>query len=201
MGMCLVLRSVSDTNIQKLIAYPPLVFRLIAHDEPEFYLAAVKDQTKTGFFAKLFGSKKSNAPVEPTDFQLTENENFETDLDKAWQGIHYCLNKTAYEAIPPMDFLTIGGVPCGDIEIGIGPGRLFTSDIVAEIYKGISVISNEQFHSNYDPTAMDELDIYPQFWERDGEEGFEYIQGNFEFLKNFLSHCVTHKIGMLAYIC
>ena len=59
----------------------------------------------------------------------------ETDLDKAWQGIHYCLNQTEYEAEPPLNFITTGGVEAGKIDIGYGPARLFKSEEVHNIVK------------------------------------------------------------------
>jgi hypothetical protein len=48
---------------------------------------------------------------------------------------------------------------------------------------------------------MDKLDIYPNIWERDGEEGLEYITEYFEILKVFIADCARHNMGMAVYIC
>ena len=198
MGMCLALHSVSDENINKILKQPELVWRLIAADDPEVYEEAVRNKTKVGFLSKFFGKKDS---IEIPDFTFIKGENIEDDLDKSWQGIHYCLNKTAYEAEPPMDFIIDGGRTAGDVEVGYGPVRLFNSEIVKSIESKISSISIEDISANYDPKEMDELDIYPNIWERDGDEGLEYITEYFASLKYFIANCARNNIGMALYIC
>ncbi|MCP4976591.1 MAG: DUF1877 family protein, partial [Maribacter sp.] len=98
MGMCLALHSVSDENINNILESPPLVWRLIAPDDPEIYLEAVKESSKPGFFGKLFSSSDAQDSKEIPCLKYVEGENIEDDLDKSWQGIHYCLNKTEYDA-------------------------------------------------------------------------------------------------------
>ncbi len=201
MGMCLALHSVSDENIKNILESPPLVWRLIAPDDPEIYLEAVKENSKPGFFGKFFGSSDAQDSKEIPYLKYVEGENIEDDLDKSWQGIHYCLNKTEYDAEPPMDFITVGGEPAGEVEVGYGPARLFTSVTVKAIEAKISGITTEQLRSNYNPEVMDKLDIYPSIWVRDGEEGFEYISEYFESLKAFVHKCASHNLGMAVYLC
>ena len=43
MGMCLALHSVSDQNIQKILKYPVLIWKLLAPDVPEAFDAAVQE--------------------------------------------------------------------------------------------------------------------------------------------------------------
>ena len=131
---------------------------------------------------------------------FAEGENIEDDLDKSWQGIHFCLNETAYEAVPPMDFIIEGGENAGNIDVGIGPARLINSETVKEINKKISNISREQFYKKYNPSEMVKLGIYPNIWERDGDESFEYIWENFETLKQFVGNCSNHDVGMALYL-
>ena len=200
MGMCLALHSVSDENIGKILKQPELIWRLIAADDPDIYEESIKENNKIGFFSKLFGEKRSEE-VEVPNLIFSEGENVDDDLDKSWHGIHYCLNKTAYDAEPPMNFITDGWEVAGDIEVGYGPARLFNSDAVEEIYKNLSNITTDNLRENYNPKEMDKLDIYPVMWEQDENEGLEYITNYFENLKSFVENCVKNNMGMAIYLC
>lgn len=200
MGMCLALHSVSDENIKRILERPELIWRLIASDDPEIYEETVKEKNKVSFLAKLLG-KKSEPVSDVPNLNFVEGENVDDDLDKSWQGIHYCMNKTAYEAEPPMDFITVGGQIAGDIDVGYGPARLFSSETVKAIHSRLSNISEKEVSANYDPEEMDKLDIYPNIWSRDGDEGLEYITEYFVNLKNFVANCEKNKLGMAVYIC
>ena len=200
MGMCLALHSVSDKNIEKILESPTLIWRLIATDDPDIYLESCKSTTAGNIISRLFAKKeKETLPI--PDLEFIEGENIEDDLDKSWQGIHYCLNKTEYEAEPPMDFITLGGETSGDIDVGYGPARFFRSQTVKEIENRISGITREQLLMNYNPSEMEKLDIYPNIWGDEGNEGFEYIAEYFETLKSFVSNCSKHDLGMAVYIC
>jgi len=200
MGMCLALHSVSDTNIERILESPPLIWRLIAQDDPDIYLETVKE-SKKGILSRIFGKKKTSPNQAIANLEFAEGENAEDDLDKSWQGIHYCINKTDYEAEPPMDFITVGGITAGEVEVGYGPARLFDSETVKTIEERLSEITIEQLRKNYNPSDMEKLDIYPNIWERDGEEGFEYIAEYYKILKSFISNCTKHNLGMAVYLC
>lgn len=100
-----------------------------------------------------------------------------------------------------MDFITLGGEPAGDIEIGSGPARLCDSETVKKIHTALSGINRETLSKNHQPSEMNKLDIHPNIWERDADEGFEYIAHYLENLKTFVSHCVKHKLGVVVYLC
>lgn len=200
MGMCFALHSVSDANIKKILESPPLIWRLIAPDAPEVYLDCV-NESKQGLFSGLLG-KKSIKPDQPVpNLTFVEGENIDADLDKSWQGIHYCFNKTSYKAEPPMDFITLGGQTAGKVEVGYGPARLIDSNIVKAIHERLAKLTVEDLHNNYDPSAMDKLAIYPNIWLREGEEGFDYIAHYFAILQSFIAHCSQHHLGMVVYLC
>ena len=198
MGMCLALHAVSDQNIGRILSSPPLIWRLIAPEDPEIYLELTRRKGR-GFFSRLFG-KGENLSQEMPDLDFVDGEELADDLDKAWHGIHYCLNKTTYEAAPPMDFIVVGGTEVGDIEVGYGPARLFDSAAVEEINARISHITRDQLHRNYAPCEMTGQDIYPDIWEREGEEAFEYLVEYFDTLKTFVAHCNRNNLGMALYL-
>ncbi len=195
MGVLLGLRSVSDVNIDKILSNPPLIYRLIEPDDPESYLEAVESLTKPNFIKQLFRKKKVSTEDIP-ELNIIEGENIEDDLDKSWHGLHYCINKTAYQAEPPMDFITQGGKAVGDIGYD-EPPRSFKNLEVNSIYEMLDAMSTDQLKANYDPEKMDQLDIYPGDWKGHGDEGFEYIKENFLRLKKFMAHCIKHELGMI----
>jgi len=132
-GMYLALHSVSDSNIQNILNEPALIWRLIAPDDPDTYLEEIASNTNKGFFSSLFNKNDNSTSTEVPDLEFIQGENEEDDLDKSWQGIHYCINKSEYEAEPPMDFITLGGETSGDIDVGYGPARFFRNDVVKKI--------------------------------------------------------------------
>ena len=201
MGMCLGLHSVSDKNIERILASPPLIWRLLAADDPDIYLDEVKESMDVGFLSRIFSRKPDSGAGDVPDLEFVDGENVDDDLDKSWHGIHYCLNKTDYDAEPPMDFIIVGGKIVGDVDMGYGPARLLTSKEVKEIGEIISNISSEQLRENYNPSEMTRLDIYPAVWEEDGEDGFEYISEYFDNLKKFVASCSRHNLGMAVYLC
>lgn len=200
MGMCMALQCVSDINIKKILNQPELIWRLVSYDDPEIYEEAIEKHNKPSFFSKLFG-KTNPVKIEAQELKFEDGENIEEDLDKAWHGIHFCLNGSSDEAKPPMDFLTVGGELAGHIDVGIGPARLINSQAVREINRIISDISKEQLKEQYSPRIMVNLGIYPNIWERDQDEGFEYLAHYFEILKKFISKCTDNNLGIAVYLC
>ena len=199
MGICLAVHSLSDSNIEKILESPPLIWRVIAPDEPEMYLTEINKNSKTGFLSKLFGKPEIPRVVTAPDLNFIEGENIEDDVDKSWHGIHYCINQTEHDAEHPLDFITLGGDSAGDVDVGYGPARLFNSKHVKEIDLALSKITTKHLQENYDPSNMEKLDIYPSIWQ--DEDGFEYISEYFETLKKFISNCSKNNMGMTLIFC
>ncbi len=57
--MVLGLNALCDTNIDKLLSDPPLIRKVLAPDEPEFYEQERKSKTPSGFFTNLFKKNKN----------------------------------------------------------------------------------------------------------------------------------------------
>lgn len=201
MGMILALQAVSNQNIQKILESPILIWKLIAVDDPDIYQDVLEQRSKKGFFSRWFGKKASEDQIPAEDLELSEAEKQSEDLDKAWQGIHYCLNGTEFHAEPPMDFLTVGGKTAGDEDVGYGPARLIESGMVQAIHERLKTITTAELRKHYDPVEMEKLDIYPNIWVRDGDEGFDYIAEYFVKLKSFVETLAKADLGMAVYLC
>lgn len=196
MGMYAALNAISDSNIDAILATPELIGAVVYKEEPDAFWSAEQPRNKSSFFGKLFGKKPEPLKLEGRPkLVLTDAENNEIDLDKAWHGLHYCLTGDIGEGEHPLGFILYGGRLAGDIDVGYGPARLFSSSQTEKINTQIQKISSDDLKANYEPEKMD--DVYPSvIWARTDEDNFEYINEYFSDLKNFLAECVKDGLGM-----
>jgi len=196
MGMYAQLNAVSDLNINKILATPELIGGIMFKEEPDIYWEDNEPTEKLSFLSKLLGKKPMPVEIkERPKLVLTEPENNEIDLDKAWHGIHYCLTGDIGEGTHPLGFILYGGHFVGDLDVGYGPARLFTSAETADLNTKLQDVSSDNLKANYKPEEMD--DVYPSvIWSREDEDNFEYIDQNFSELKKFIAKCVHDEVGM-----
>ena len=200
MSMCMGLTTLADANIQRLLDYPPLVWRAIAPDDPEVFAAARAGYDRRGLLSRLLGRGKQDRPV--PELQLAAGECITADLDKAWHGIHYLLTGTAWEGGAPHGFLLTGGSQVGNIDVGYGPARALTARQTQEAHEALEALSDEMLRARFDPADMIAKEIYPAIWERPPEEDdtlgylIEYLQN----LRTFLREAVVNRLGVLVYL-
>ena len=200
MSMVLGMATVSDATIARLLADPPLVWRVIAPDDPEMYDDARGSAAKPSFVARLFG-KKNDPEGGAADLVLAEGEGSTADLDKAWHGIHYLLTGTAWEGSAPLNFLVSGGRPVGDIDVGYGPARAFDADQVREIAAALTPLTREVLAPRFDPAQLRAHNVYPGF--RDGwdqPDDRDYLLDHYEDLRAFVLGTAEAGAGLIVYI-
>jgi hypothetical protein len=124
------------------------------------------------------------------------------DVDKAWHGIHFLLTGTAWEGEPPLAFIVRGGEEVGDVDVGYGPARAFTSTEVRAIADALKPITLDVLKKRFDPAAMTKLDIYPSIWDRAPEEDdtLGYLLEYYEQLWEFVAEAAREGEGMLVYV-
>ena len=168
----------------------------MAPDDVEIYEDA--RNANGSWFSRLF--KKKSSTKNDLKEELKTHE--DTDLDKAWHGIHYLLTGTAWEGQHPLNFLVSGGAEIGDVDLGYGTARAFMSDAVSEINKALSKIDEETLKARFNPHEMTRLQIYPDIWDRDSDEDdtFGYCAEYFEVLKNFVARAAERNLGLVVYI-
>lgn len=204
MSMILGLNTLRDENLARVLADPPLVWKVIAPDEPEMYeTARVGSSKPTGsFFKRLFGGgTREGGPRDKNDpdLVLTDDEVGDTDLDKAWHGIHFMLTQTAWEGEAPLNFLLHGGTEIGEIDVGYGPARGLTSAEVRTVAEALRNIDESFMRARFDPALMMELEIYPTIWDRDPDEddAFGYCMEYFIVLKDFVISASERGTGLI----
>lgn len=197
MGMVLGLVTLADGNIERILRDPPLVWRVIAPDDPEPYRQA----RKSGVLGRLFGRGRA-ADGTADEITLGDGEGIETDLDKAWHGIHFLLTGSAYGGDHPYNFIATGGREVGDVEVGYGPARVLTAAQTREVHEALSAISDESLRQRFNPDEMMAQNIYPEIWDRDDEEddALGYLMEYVEILRGFLAQAVEERVGVVLYL-
>jgi hypothetical protein len=187
MGMRLSMCTLSDDNVCRVLTDPPLVWKVIAPDDPEPYEDA---------------RRETGAPSLLGEFELADGEVVDAHLDKAWHGIHYLLTQSAWDGDEPLNFLLGGGSQVGELDVGYGPARAFSSKQVRAIASALEPIDDSFLGTRFDPEEMMSLEIYPTIWDRDPEKDdtFGYCAGHFAELKSFIGRAAERNTGLLIYM-
>lgn len=200
MGMATCFALLSDSNIARLLQDPPLIWQVIAPDDPEAYEQARAEAQPPSLLGRLFGRARATSdPAAP--IVLTPPEGIAPDLDKAWHGLHFLLTGTADEGTPPLNFLLAGGSPVGAIDVGYGPARVYTAAETRAIAAALCEVTDAQVRDRYDPERMTREQVYPDIWGRveDGaSEGLEYVMENLGILRGVLQTAVDAELGLVV---
>ena len=102
---------------------------------------------------------------------------------------------------PPLDFLVKGGAPIGDIDVGYGPARGFTSQEVRVLWNALEPRTAASLRSAYDAERMRKLEIYPDGWRSAAEDNLdEYFLFYFDELRQFIEGAVNEREAMLVWL-
>jgi hypothetical protein len=159
-----------------------------------------------GMIVSLYSVEETRvATVEQDEnalFELLESDDDAAllDLDKAWHGLHFLLNGTAWEGQPPLNFLAFGGRSLDYPEGGYGPARYFNASQTQEIASAVTAVPRADLEARFDPTAMKVAEIYPSIWDRPGEELASWLGETFEKMGPFLSRTAASCQGVLVVI-
>ncbi len=200
MSMCLGLATLSDAHIDRVLGDPPLIWRVVAPDDPDPFEAARAAQQKPTLPSRLFGPRQETPTA--VGLELSATEGTGTDLDKAWHGIHYLLTGTAWEGVPPLNFLLGGGRSVGDIVVGYGPARVLSLAETRKACDALRAVTDEDLRARFNPTDMLAEEIYPGIWARELEDDdtlgylLEYVQT----LRRFLDQAVAQGLGLVVYL-
>ena len=202
MGMYLALASLSEETIERLHADPPLVWQLVAPDDPEAVARArAENAPRPGMLSRFFGKRATEAPPPPPPpLVLADGEGEVVDLDKSWHGLHYLLTGSAWEGDPPLNFLLVGGRDVGLDEVGNGPARTFSPAETRAVAAALGGLTDEDLQSRFAPAEMMELEIYPEIWDRAPAEDdtLGYLMEHVGELRRALAGVVARGHGLLV---
>jgi Domain of unknown function (DUF1877) len=121
------------------------------------------------------------------------------DVDKAWHGIHFLLTGSQWEGTPPCSLAILGGVPIGQ-DVGYGPARYLLPNQVREVAQALASLPPSELAKRYSPKAMDEAGIYPEIWERDGDDGLHYVLSFYESVVKYYQDAAGKNHAMLLFL-
>ena len=199
MGIYLAIYSVSDATIERLLADPPLAWRVMDPEQPEREAKARADrQPRPGLFARLMGAKAEPPPA-PAPFELAPGEGDlgnAGDFEKSWHGLHYFLTGTSDEGEPPLNFLMGGGREL-ELEDGETPLLTHSSADTRRIADALTRLSDEEVRRRVNLDEMIRLEIYPGW---DDAEDMEYLFGELRRLRATVSGVASRGLGLLVSI-
>jgi len=205
MGTTCTLRRATQTDINRLQASPEEVAEFLYGDElgaPP--VEVVRLPGLAGFlmrFLPITITQNAQAPPGPAVDAPDpgQRRQDDTDLDKAWHGLHFLFTGTAWEGTEPACYLVAGGDDIGDDDAGsaraLDPARVRR---FAEFLEGLS---REELTRRYDPPRMVELEIYPEeIWTRSPDDGtnLDYLLENFEILRAFVQSTAKRGDGLIV---
>ena len=188
--------TLADENIDRLLADPPLVWRLVAPDDPSLYEGARLESRSGGLLGRVFGGGGRNDEGDAGELELTPPEGQKLDLGRAWLGVHYLLTGTADGGEPPIDLLVRGGETVGDVEVGHGPARALRAANVAKASEALAGVDPAALEARFDAEDMIEKDIPGSFDDYVENDARPLIE-RFEQLRDFVGAAAEAECGLV----
>ncbi len=199
MSMIGMFRSLTDAELEALFKDPSIIFGFL-HDQP--YPSADHAQPPRWMLWKRRQPLPAPSDVSgPIQSAAQEEGPNDLDLDKMWHSIHFLLTGSAWGGEFPENFI-LQGREVGDVDVGYGPARGFTSWEVAQISSALDDIDGPDLLQRYDPQKLIAAEIYPSIWDRPEEEDDikEDILHSYVRLKAFIADAASRERAMLAYL-
>ena len=204
MGTICTLRRASHADLTRLLASPHDVAEfLYGDDEGAPPVEVVRLPGLAGFLMRFLPititQTAATPPGRPTGAPDPDQHREDTDLDKAWHGLHFLFTGTAWEGTEPACYLVKGGDDIGDEDAGAA--RALDPPRVREFAAFLDSLSREALTRHYDPPRMVELEIYPEvIWTRsqDRQENLDYVLETFEILRRFVRSVAERGDGLIV---
>jgi hypothetical protein len=125
-----------------------------------------------------------------------------SDIDKSWEAILFILTGQNHEQLnhPLGAALFSGQIVDPTLDMGYGPAHYLTPEQVSSINQQIAVISDDEVKARYDPAKMMELHIYPQIWDQQNDELFDYVLEYFQEMRTIYSVAATEGEAMVTFM-
>ena len=121
------------------------------------------------------------------------------DLDRSWHAIHFALNGSRLGGQEPLNFLASEGIPVGDVDVGFGPARVLRATQVRALSAALEGVEPEALRARVDVQQLDEMQIYPGTWQRDGLD-VEYVVRHYRALRALVTRLARDGLGLILYV-
>ena len=129
------------------------------------------------------------------DLLESDDDISSVDLDKAWHGLHWLLQRSD----APVDEAVFGGEEIGE-DLGYGPSRLLSPDRVKHVASALALLGADKLGTRLDRAAMSRDEVYPMIW--DEEDIFEsYLAPAFAQLRDFYAAAAAADEAVIQTIC
>lgn len=119
-------------------------------------------------------------------------------IDKAWHGVHFVLTGSAEPDGSVLGEAVLGGDAIGD-DAGYGPAHLHEPAAVRKIAEAIAAFDDDALGRRYDADVMNDLGIYPEGWDEDGER-LAYIADAVDVVRDVYTRAATAGHGLLCWL-
>jgi hypothetical protein len=155
---------------------------------------------------KFLAISESELETYITDSKLLELRlDTETDeifnIDRTWDALAYLVSgPDTDKAMVPLTWFIFGNQTVDESQdLGYGPARYLAPAQVTEVHEELKAVSVDDLKLKYDPALMNELNIYPGFWDNE-PESFDYIASHYESLKDFYSTLAGSGHAVIMFI-
>jgi len=121
------------------------------------------------------------------------------ELHKAWHAIHFVLNGSRLGGDAPLNFLVAEGTPVGEVDVGYGPARVFSSEEVRHLASALILIAPDEVARRVDLQRFDAEDIYPGNWQANGYDA-DYVVDNYRSMRDLVARTAADGLGLILYI-
>lgn len=176
MSVTCVLHDATDEQIADLLASPQKIHAFLRWEPPKIPL-----------LDKILRREPDHSePVEPPL----------CDLGTSAQAIHYVLTGSKEKVKSPLSFLCSGGRYIGDEDVGYGPARALTSDLLKKVNRALAAISPEDFTTRIDVHRMKTQQVYGAPLPED-IEGLRYFIQDYSQLRVYVSQLSKKNCGVI----
>lgn len=192
--------------IGNLVRVPEQV-RTVLHQQPKSLIQLIYpdadpsdyvDESRPGFFARLFGAK-DKTPEVTIEMNHVLSEGDALYIDKTWHVFHYLMTGSVWDGDFPKGFLLSCGESVADVDVGYGPVRSFSDKEVKVIDEMLQGLSGQTLKASFDVDEMNKADIYPGGWDESDEE-WQYHVEFLEDMKTFVHQAAVDDLALLVYL-
>lgn len=192
MGVCFLAHAITPANLARVLADPPLVWRVLEPDDDHDYRKQRAAVHRPTLWQRLLGRHPAPVVTEAVDSTLLLQgpELNVLDLDKAWDGLRTCVQHCAPHA---PDFFE-GDGQIGHFDVGYSPAQFATSDTLAAYATALAGIDTAQLLRAL--RSADFKGVYlGDVWQRADADAEAYLTEHFQALLSFTQHCSAHRLA------
>ncbi len=123
-------------------------------------------------------------------------------IDQAWHTIHYTLTGKVWDVSEDniLSQLVLGGEPINDEDMGYGPMRLLSKEIVSQLADALDEWDENSFRAKFKMEDLIANDVYPSMGMEAEEEFFQYVWESLNALKKFIKEAAAEKQNVLTFL-